>query len=190
MAGLASGRPSRQACRGLSPFAGVGGPEPVFIKPQQPKQFTAGLYSQDALTELASRQALPASTGVLVSPAVRWLNEFRCFCLGQEVRTCSVYLRDGHLAKAEDETWPAEVGELEEAQAFVRSMLNSPASEPLPRAIVIDVGRIDGVGWAVVEANAAWGSGLYGCDPAAALDVVAAACQDLREGSPGDSGPT
>jgi hypothetical protein len=42
----------------------------------------------------------------------------------------------------------------------------------LPVAVVLDVGLIAGKGWAVVEANAAWGSGIYGCDPAAVLPVL------------------
>lgn len=40
------------------------------------------------------------------------------------------------------------------------------------RAIVVDVGEIFGRGWAVIEANAAWGSGIYGCDPGRVLDVI------------------
>ena len=46
----------------------------------------------------------------------------------------------------------------------------------LPPAVVLDVGYITGRGWGVVEANAAWGSGLYGCDPAAVLHVLQRAC--------------
>jgi hypothetical protein len=42
----------------------------------------------------------------------------------------------------------------------------------LPPAVVIDVGRMTGRGWGVVEANAAWASGLCGCDPAAVLAVL------------------
>ncbi|HNB74240.1 MAG TPA: hypothetical protein PLS70_24185 [Acidobacteriota bacterium] len=41
--------------------------------------------------------------------------------------------------------------------------------------MVIDVGVISGKGWAVVEANAAFGSGIYGCDPAQVLPVLAEA---------------
>lgn len=47
---------------------------------------------------------------------------------------------------------------------------------PAPLGVVLDVGVIEGRGWAVVEANAAWGSGIYGCDPAAILPVLARAC--------------
>ena len=40
---------------------------------------------------------------------------------------------------------------------------------PLPSAVALDVGTIVGRGWAVVEANPCWGSGVYGCDPAGVL---------------------
>jgi hypothetical protein len=42
----------------------------------------------------------------------------------------------------------------------------------LPRSAVLDVGVIRGRGWAVVEQNAAWGSGLYGCNPIEVLEVL------------------
>lgn len=31
---------------------------------------------------------------------------------------------------------------------------------------------MEGRGWAVVEQNAAWGSGIYGCDPEEVLEVL------------------
>ncbi len=46
----------------------------------------------------------------------------------------------------------------------------------MPPAVVLDVGHLQGRGWAVVEANAAWGSGIYGCEPASVLRVVERAC--------------
>ncbi|HZF08535.1 MAG TPA: ATP-grasp domain-containing protein [Thermoanaerobaculia bacterium] len=57
---------------------------------------------------------------------------------------------------------------------FVQSILADPAID-FPAAIVLDVGRIEGRGWAVVEPNGAWGAGLYGCDPREALWVIQAA---------------
>ena len=47
-----------------------------------------------------------------------------------------------------------------------------PVDESLPRACVIDVGYIEGRGWACVEQNAAWGAGLYACDAERALEVI------------------
>jgi hypothetical protein len=57
---------------------------------------------------------------------------------------------------------------------------------PLPPSVALDVGHIDGSGWAVVEANAAWASGIYGCDPGKVLDVVARACVRGEEASAED----
>jgi hypothetical protein len=37
---------------------------------------------------------------------------------------------------------------------------------------VLDVGIITNRGWAVIEQNAAWGSGIYGCDPVQVLEVI------------------
>jgi hypothetical protein len=48
----------------------------------------------------------------------------------------------------------------------------------LPPAFVVDVGRIEGRGWAVVEFNPAWCSGLLGAEPAAVLGVLERACRD------------
>ena len=48
-----------------------------------------------------------------------------------------------------------------------------------PRAIVIDVGFMNEESWAVIEANSAWGSGIYGCDPDEVLNVVQYATEKL-----------
>nr|MBP6748287.1 ATP-grasp domain-containing protein [Xanthomonadaceae bacterium] len=41
---------------------------------------------------------------------------------------------------------------------------------------VLDVGTLTDGRWACVEQNAAWGAGIYGCDPERVLAVVRAAC--------------
>ena len=70
-----------------------------------------------------------------------------------------------------------------EVTAFVNRVLTDERVD-LPRTAVLDVGVIAGRGWAVVEQNSAWGSGLYGCDPAEVLTVLrhsavpAASCPD------------
>ncbi|MCC7248039.1 MAG: ATP-grasp domain-containing protein [Lysobacter sp.] len=45
-----------------------------------------------------------------------------------------------------------------------------------PQATVLDVGTLTDGRWACVEQNAAWGAGIYGCDPERVLAVVRAAC--------------
>ena len=54
--------------------------------------------------------------------------------------------------------------EMADAEAFVKRVLADNRVD-FPRAVVLDVGVTAGRGWAVVEQNAAWGSGVYGCDP-------------------------
>jgi hypothetical protein len=138
---------------------------PAFIKPPNEKSFAAQVYdSPDSLpVDYDSR------TPVLVASPVEWLVEFRCFCLGANVRTFSPYLRQGRLSKLDNFTASSE--ELCEAKAFAEKVLGDKRVT-VPRAIVLDVGLIKDVGWAVVEANAAWGSGIYGCDPDEVLNVI------------------
>lgn len=45
----------------------------------------------------------------------------------------------------------------------------------LPEAVVLDVGLLSDGRWAFVEANAAWGAGLNGCDPVRVVPCIAAA---------------
>ena len=61
------------------------------------------------------------------------------------------------------------------ALAFAQAVA-SFAPDDQPPAFVVDVGLIDGRGWAVLEANPAWASGIYGCDPDSILKVVRRAC--------------
>jgi hypothetical protein len=53
--------------------------------------------------------------------------------------------------------------------------IQSPAVN-CPPAFVLDVGIIDGRGWAVVEFNECWASGIYACDPHRVLDTLLRAC--------------
>ncbi|WP_373539422.1 ATP-grasp domain-containing protein [Chamaesiphon sp.] len=86
-----------------------------------------------------------------------------------QIRTISVYLRDGELQR--DRDFAASEVELAEVEFFVEKILADDRI-PLTRTAVLDVGVIAGRGWAVVEQNAAWGSGIYGCDPVQVLEVL------------------
>ena len=138
---------------------------PTFVKPPNDKSFAAQVYDSGA--------SLPTEFDddmtVLVADPVQWDFEFRCFCLDGRVRTLSPYLRSGVHAKHDD--YEATQDEREEAVKFAESVLVA-VDAVTPRAVVVDVGQIAGQGWAVVEANAAWGSGIYGCDPDSVLDVI------------------
>ncbi len=137
---------------------------PAFVKPPNDKRFPARVYFPNE--ELPSDSA---DLSVLVAEIVVWEKEFRCFVLDRQLRTASLYAR---YAVPQDEADFASTGEENaELQQFLQRLLADPQVE-LPRAVVVDVGVIAGRGWAVVELNAAWGAGIYGCDPAQVLEVV------------------
>ncbi|MEM7712182.1 MAG: ATP-grasp domain-containing protein [Cyanobacteria bacterium P01_A01_bin.68] len=136
----------------------------AFIKPPNDKSFPARVYSAtDLPTDYSD------NTPVLVSEIVEWDKEFRCFILNRCLKTFSVYLRDGKL-QSENNFTHTEEEELG-LRNFIQTILSDNRVE-IPSATVIDVGVIKGKGWAVVEQNAAWGAGLYGCNPTQVLEVI------------------
>jgi hypothetical protein len=137
---------------------------PAFIKPPNEKSFPACVYDRDSLPA-----DYPDDMPVLVAEVVTWEKEFRCFILDQTVRTFSIYLRNGALQQEHD--FASTTAEATELEQFVGQVLHDP-HVTVPRAIVMDVGVIQHRGWAVVELNAAWGAGIYGCDPDEVLEVV------------------
>ena len=138
---------------------------PRFTKPPNDKSFLARVY--DSGSELPTD--FDDQTPVLIAEPVDWETEYRCFCLDANVSTLSPYLRSGVLAA--ETGYAATDSELVEAKEFTEAVLRD-GRNTTPRAIVIDVGRIRGRGFAVVEANGAWGTGIYGCDPNLVLDVI------------------
>lgn len=143
----------------------------AFVKPADDKCFLAGVFPSGV--QLPGEDLLPGVTPVLIAEPVQWEVEFRCFVLGREVAALSPYLRQGELVQSPDGNWDDE--RTEQAREFAQRVL-SDGSVALPPAVVMDVGIITSRGWAVIEANAAWGSGIYGCNPAAVLRVVQRAC--------------
>jgi hypothetical protein len=156
---------------------------PAFIKPVDDKCFPAQVYADGAA--LPAQGLLPGDTLALISEPVVWTVEYRCFVHERQVLTCSPYWREGALAQDEGGNWPVPAEERAEALAFAARLLADPGVA-LPPACVVDVGRIAGKGWAVVEANSAWGAGIYGCDPAAVLRVLRRAVLPARAVSAAD----
>ncbi len=138
---------------------------PTFVKPPNDKSFPARVYlSGDSLPS-----EFDGMMTVLLAEPVTWKNEYRCFVLDGNVLTLSPYIIDGDLAELTGFVAPEE--ELAAARCFAQSVAADPLAN-LPAAVALDIGVIEGRGWAVVEANGAWGSGIYGCDPDAVLDVL------------------
>jgi hypothetical protein len=72
------------------------------------------------------------------------------------------------------------------ALGFAETLL-ADSRVPVPPALVLDVGMIHDRGWAVVEANAAWGAGIYGCEPDKVLVALARASVRRDAVSPEDA---
>ena len=140
---------------------------PAFVKPPNDKSFPAAVYAGHELP-----QGYAEDMPVLVSGVVHFRTEFRCFVLERAVRAWSVYARDGELQRAAG--FASSAAEAAGVEAFMAELLADPRV-PLPRATVVDIGQLDDGRWACVEQNAAWGAGIYGCDPAAVLEVIRAA---------------
>ncbi|EYF00947.1 ATP-grasp domain-containing protein [Chondromyces apiculatus] len=143
--------------------------ERVFVKPTDEKCFPARVYADGAAID--PDPVLPPDLPVLVSEPVVFEVEFRFFVRGREALTLSPYIRGGELARDAAGDWEADTAEVEAASAALRALLADP-EVALPPAVVVDVGRMAGRGWGVVEANPAWASGLCGSDPARVLPVL------------------
>jgi hypothetical protein len=145
---------------------------PSFIKPACEKSFPARVYQVPGELQTGD---LPPETPVILSEPVTWEQEFRCFVLDRDLMTASMYARHGIVAQAADGSWPTTPTEMAHARAFINTLL-ADSTVTLPASVVVDVGLIQDRGWAVVEANPAWGAGIYGCDPTSALQTIARAC--------------
>lgn len=138
--------------------------ERIFAKPADDKCFPAGVYSSGA--DIKASDLLPPHIPVLISEIVDWKVEYRFFILNRQPQTFSIYLRNGEL----DFNVPPD-RESREALAFVKSIFENTDIQ-MPPGVVLDVGYIDGRGWAVLEANPAFGAGVYLCDPIKVLPVL------------------
>lgn len=149
--------------------------EPRFIKSADGKEFDARIY--DSGKDLPRGQVIGDSLPVLVQDIVRFEVEYRCFVADRTVKVASSYWRHGKDPRSENGIWST--SELSDAVKFCSALLADP-KVCVPDACVIDVGIIEGKGWAVIESNAAWTSGVYGCDGAAVLPVLRRACRPKR----------
>jgi protein-tyrosine phosphatase len=150
---------------------------PAFVKPADPldRCFDAGIYA--AAREIRTARGIDPDTPVLVAEPVEWLAEFRCFVREGQVVATSPYLSFGRpfwraWGQGGEKAVPSQ-----DALAVCGRLL-ADRSVTLAPAFVVDVGLVDGRGWAVVEFNPVWCSGLLGADPAAVLDVLERASRD------------
>jgi hypothetical protein len=147
---------------------------PSFIKPADDKSFTAQVYQ--TYSDFPDVYNLPPSTPVLISEPVSWEVEFRCFIRDRQFFTISAYKRYRELLESELNPWYADADESRAAISFIQTILMDRRIL-IPPSLVIDIGLMEGNGWAVIEANPAWASGIYGCDPLEVLYTIARGCR-------------
>jgi hypothetical protein len=149
-----------------------------FIKPATGKAFPAQVYEKSVRNSEAD--SLPDNTPVLVCEPVLWEAELRCFILNRQIATIAAYNRDGKPLRNKKTGWPVGGKEVEAGLEFAQKMLVDSRID-MPQAVVIDIGQIKGRGWAIVEANEAWASGIYGCDRKQILEVLKKACVPFEQ---------
>lgn len=154
----------------------------AFVKHSISKAFPAAVYNSRTLADATAK--LPPAALVHVCEPVEWSVEYRCFVLDRAIATMSPYKRHGQAIEDHSNLLGATQSEIDDARRFAHSVLESPAVD-CPPAFVLDVGSIAGRGWAVVEFNECWASGVYACDVNRVLDTLLGACvptESLTEG--------
>lgn len=146
---------------------------PAFVKAPNDKTLRAMVYTDG--TRLPGADAVDPDKLVLVAEIVSFAAEFRLHVLDGIMHASSQYAAHGclHLGPLPAEVVPA-------AAALIGEV-----AETLPSAIVVDVGLLDDR-LVVIEANAAWASGIYLSDVDAVLDVILRAAAPAGDLSPRD----
>lgn len=144
---------TKRVVRGVTLGEALAGPFPTFVKPLVPKVFRAAAWhlADELRTEC---KGLELDTAVITSEVVRVAAEARAWVLGGEVLSCAVYEGTADRCEATD---------------FITRCARAL---PLPEACVIDAALVEDRGWCLLEANAAWGAGLNGCAPTAAIRCI------------------
>jgi len=142
--------------------------EKKFIKPADDKVFPSKVY--DDGSTLPVHDYLD-NVPVLVSDKVKFTSEYRCFIKDRRVISISCYL----MMKVVNEpnNWYVAT---EPVVDFVNKMLEDPGIG-CASGTVIDVGKLKNGDIAIIEANPAYASGLYGCELVASLDAIKASCK-------------
>jgi len=142
--------------------------ENIFIKCSDFKSFKVGVF--DKVTDIKGFDTLDLDSMVFTSEVVEWELEVRCFVSNNQIKTHSSYWRNNAF-----DTDSLSETEQKDMFKFFENFIQKYSST-LPNAIVIDFGIIKGKGWALIEANPAWCSGLYDCDAEKVLEVVVESC--------------
>ncbi len=133
----------------------------AFVKPANDKVFEKGVYESGRDVPL---KYVDPMCPCYVSDVVAFEVEYRFWFLDGVQRGGDYYRMIGDRNEAEM---------MEQASEFAATVMLAHGHE-LPSAIVLDVGLIEGHGWAVVEVNQCHASGIYGDT---SVDGVLACCE-------------
>lgn len=146
----------------------------LFAKPAEAKidAMVAGKYTAEAIDLICAKENVPADTLFQWTEDILSINhEHRFYVCDGKVRTGSPYLIDG-IVYHDEMTSPRYAEALKAAEFTVREL-----GDNQPAAYTLDMGLNEVSGqWIIIEANPAWSSGIYGCDPAVVIDVLDVAC--------------
>ena len=143
--------------------------EPRFVKHSVSKAFPAAVYTADKLATETTK--IHRDSLVHIGEPVEFESEFRCFISRQLVNTISPYVYDGQIVSDYESFPTVPRAELNDVRSFAESVVNHP-NVSSPDSFVLDVGIIRNRGWAVVESNECWASGIYACDPVRVLETL------------------
>jgi hypothetical protein len=156
--------------------------ERKFIKPADDKCFDAKVYEAG---EFIPSKWLEDDEPCLVSDVVQFDLEYRFFLSSKSyppIKTWSAYMQFGNIVENYKfaQMIPAMPHNICDNPAkwldnTIYSMLSftmdkNQLTQNIPT--VIDVGLIPGEGWAIIESNPIWASGLYYCDPISCLEAM------------------
>lgn len=131
---------------------------PAFVKPIDHECFPAGIYRDaDSLLQRAW-SPLMWDQLILLSEIVEIEAEVRTFVANGELKALGSYSGKPSLSQAAE---------------FISSFLDSCN---FGMACTIDLARIKGSGWALLEFNPCWASEIYSCDPKNVIRCIQQAC--------------
>ncbi len=151
-------------------FGNIQNVQNKFIKPVDFKFFPAGVYT--SVEEIQGYSTIDKNIEVFVSDVVNWAIEVRCFMIDRQLQTWSTYIYNGKI-ELKDTMLQNEESEM---LNFLNEFLADTTID-LPKAVVIDVGYIPKNGWALIEANPVWSSGVYACDPKKVIQTIVRSCE-------------
>jgi hypothetical protein len=151
----------------------------VYAKPAEAKirGFVSAKYTKQQIEDIYVAENVPSETILQWSVDILNINhEHRFFVANREIMAGSPYYVDSVVYKA-GMTSPFSDAAKEFALDAIKELKDNQ-----PPSYTLDVGRNERTGeWLIIEANPAWSSGLYGCNPAGVIDALDVACHATDE---------